>query len=129
MNAKQSGSFFNAKIISSTLRRATETAQEISQGTNIPMVGQEYNLREFYYRDYRLTDDLTKVPSDAESKVSFRERVVNAMNKVLKKYASSTLIIVSPQKVFECVRQALVGTVEEKLEPGGIYHFKKLQTE
>jgi probable phosphoglycerate mutase len=114
-------SFSNPKIVSSTLLRATDTAKAIQDIAGIPIVAQEEGLKELYYGDYRLTGDLYKAPPDAESMEYFRKRVMESLAKILKKYPASPLIIVSHQKVFECISEKLTGC-KKKISLGSICH-------
>ena len=116
-------------IISSGLKRAIETATEISKITNFPLVDKESNLNERYYGDYRLlqlktsTNTNTK-PPDAESLEIFKNRVLQCLIVILNKYHDSqNLIIVSHQKVFQCINKILGGNDQQRLDQGGICYF------
>jgi len=113
----------NAKIISSSLQRAIETAKEIEKITGISLSAQEDGLRERYYGDHRLITDDSKIPPDAETTQGFQERVLQSLFKILLKHNEARpLIIVSHQKVFEYVAEFLVKR-SERLSQGGIAHF------
>jgi broad specificity phosphatase PhoE len=113
----------NAKIVTSSLKRAIETANKISEITGIPMASQEDGLKERYYGDYRLCENNADTPPDAETTEAFQMRVVEALFKVLlKNYHSKPLIIVSHQKVFEWVSEFLTKS-KGRLTQGGIGHF------
>lgn len=113
----------DAKIVTSSLKRAIETAQNVSKITGIAISDYEDGLKERYYGDYRLCEDLSTTPPDAETTEVFQKRVVDALNKVLNKHSSAKpLIIVSHQKVFEWLSEYLAKRTE-KLSQGGIGHF------
>jgi broad specificity phosphatase PhoE len=129
--AKQAGvklqkilsNFYNPKIITSSLRRAVETANKISEITRIPINAQKDGFKERYYGDYRLTLDANKIPPDAESTDVFEKRVINALfTTLLENHQSMPLVIVSHQKVFECISEFLVRR-KERLSQGGIGYF------
>lgn len=117
-------------IISSCLQRAVETATEISNITNVPFVDKESNLNERYYGDYRLLQLKTNAakldakPPDAESPQIFEKRVIKCLIELLNKYHDSqNLIIVSHQKVFQCLNKIFGGNDEQRLNQGGICYF------
>jgi len=113
----------NANMVSSSLRRALETANEIEKVTGISISTQADGLKERYYGDYRLVSDPSEIPSDAETTKEFQERVQEALFKILSKYKQAhPLIIVSHQKVFEYVAE-LLAKRSEKLSQGGVAHF------
>jgi broad specificity phosphatase PhoE len=115
--------FTHTEMVSSSLRRALETAEEIKKATNIPVSSQEDGLQERYYGDYRLTSNIAETPPDAESTEAFKKRVYKSLLKILGKHRNdSPLIIVSHQKVFECIAEFLTDR-KEKLSQGGIAHF------
>jgi broad specificity phosphatase PhoE len=110
-------------MITSTLKRAVETANNIFEITSIPIIAQENNLRERYYGDYRLVACTNQTPSDAESPQAFQKCAKNILNKVLfEDYAATPLIIVSHQKVFEYISELLIKHTK-RLPPGRIAHF------
>lgn len=123
-----SGTFSNAKIVSSTLHRARETAEVIAGITQIPILAYEEELQERYYGDYRLAADASDTPPDAETTAYFEQRVMKSFLKVQKTYPAQPLIIVSHQKVFEYLSQALSGHQQE-LGQGGICHFAPQEDE
>jgi broad specificity phosphatase PhoE len=113
----------SVKIVSSTLKRAIETAKEISEITGIEINVYEDGLKERYYGDYRLNTKPNEIPSDAEQIESFKERVTNTILKILlEQYQDLPLVIVSHQKVFEYVSELLTKKAE-RLPQGGIAHF------
>jgi broad specificity phosphatase PhoE len=115
--------FYNAKIITSSLQRAVETANNISKITGIPVSAKKESLKERYYGDYRLTLDANIIPPDAESTDIFEKRVINALfTTLLENHQSMPLIIVSHQKVFECISEFLVRR-KERLSQGRIGYF------
>jgi uncharacterized phosphatase len=118
----------SVKIITSSMKRAVQTAQKVAEITHFPIVGQENGLKERYYGDARLVaaGDTRKTPPDAETPEKFKERAMKALYKVLNENRlSSPLIIVSHQKVFECVSEELTGKAG-KLSQGGVAHFTAL---
>lgn len=113
----------NAKIVSSSLLRAVETANEIEKATGIPISAEEDGLRERYYGDYRLVRNNLKSPSDAESSEEFRKRVDQTLDRIfLEYYQANPLIIVSHQKVFEYLAESL-SNYHQSLSQGGIARF------
>ena len=109
-------------LVTSSLKRAQETAEKISSIIHVPIAYEEQELRERYYGDYRLTQDLFVPPADAESDPIFRKRVVDILDKLLDKHQHEVLIIVSHQKVFECVCELLTSQ-KHRLSQGGVARF------
>lgn len=124
------------KLITSPLLRALQTAQKISEITDLPIFGQEDDLKERYYGDARLlvgdAEEKKKgggdssgcgsltLPPDAESPEKFKERVMKkALDKIL---ANVPVIVVSHQKVFQCLCEELTGEASQ-LSQGGVAHF------
>jgi len=113
----------SVRIVSSTLKRAIETAQEISEITKIEITAYEDGLKERYYGDYRLSTKLDEIPPDAEQTESFKERVTNTILKILlEQYQNLPLVVVSHQKVFEYISEFLTKK-SARLPQGGIAHF------
>jgi probable phosphoglycerate mutase len=113
----------NPKIISSSLRRAVETAKVIEEIIGIPISSYENGFNEHYYGDYRLISDDSKIPPDLETTKIFQQRVLQTFYKILSENnGNTTLIIVSHQKVFEYLVEFLVKR-SEKIFQGGIGHF------
>ena len=110
------------KIITSPLQRAIQTAKKISEITNFPIDSLEDGLKERYYGDYRLTESIKHTPCDAENPEKFKERVMRTLYNILNANSLSCLIIVSHQKVFECITEELSGK-SSKLSQGGVAHF------
>lgn len=90
-------------------------------------------FKERYYGDYRLLpeskESSRQLPPDAETSVMFEERIVTVLNKVLSQEESKSgiphvdqLIVVSHQKVFECVSEKLTGNIRQ-LTQGGVAHY------
>ena len=114
---------FTARIVSSSLKRAIETANEISEITKIEITAYEDGLKERYYGDYRLSTKPDEIPPDAEKTELFKERVTNTLLKVLlEQYQNLPLVIVSHQKVFEYISEFLTKK-SARLSQGGIAHF------
>ena len=110
-------------MVSSSLKRAVETASEIEKATGIPISSVENGLKERYYGDYRSVTNISETPPDAESTEDFRKRVFQNLDKVFSEYHQACpLIIVSHQKVFEYVAE-LLSKRQESLTQGGIGHF------
>lgn len=119
----------NAKMVSSSLRRAVDTAMEINKSTGIPICSEEDGFRERYYGDYRLVSDKLGTPGDVETIEAFRERVSQTLDRIfLEHHRASPLIIVSHQKVFEYLADLLANR-QENLPQGGIGYFRRNQDE
>lgn len=115
----------DAKMVSSTLQRAIETANWITAETGIGNSAQEYGLRERYYGDYRLTNDPKIIPPDAETDEDFQNRVSKTVDALLVDYhQANPLILVSHQKLFEFLAEHLAKR-KTRLDQGGIAHFIK----
>ena len=112
------------KMISSSLQRAIETAKKVEEATGILVSAVKAEWKERYYGDYSSMINISQVPPDAENEESFQERVLQALASALLEYYNDAkpLIIVSHQKVFECVAKALIKS-SEKLPQGGIGYF------
>ncbi len=128
--AKKAGLFLknllkstNIKIVTSTLKRANETGKEVSKLIEIPISETIDGIKERYYGDYRLVSNKKEIPPDAETPDLFKKRLLKAINNILLKYQNSTLIIVSHQKVFECLSELLSGQ-KKRLSQGGICYFQ-----
>ena len=116
-------------IFSSALNRAYETAEIFSSKIQPkPEINKLYQLNERYYGDYSNANEkniLSYVPEDAESSISFQERVHDIFIELLSKNSNKgIIIIVSHQKVFECLTNWLIGE-KLKLSQGGVCSFKK----
>tara|TARA_A100000171_G_C2124445_1_gene142672 strand:+ start:895 stop:1557 length:663 start_codon:yes stop_codon:yes gene_type:complete len=119
----------NPVVVSSSLRRALETAQIFVTEMNLksPII-QEENIQERYYGDYSKApreNPSSFVPDDAESDEDFQKRVSRALSKVLHQYPSEEkdLVVVSHQKVFQFLA-AWLSHQHLKLEQGGVCQFK-----
>eukprot|EP01132_Coremiostelium_polycephalum_P003054 gene3054-3820_t len=111
------------KIVSSTLKRAAETAKTISEITKIEIIAYEEGLKERYYGDYRLNNNPDEIPADAEQTEQFQERVINTLLKILlEQHQNLPLVIVSHQKVFEYIGKFLTQK-SVRLTQGGIANF------
>lgn len=114
----------NAKMVSSSLKRAVETANEIEKAMDISIDAVEDRLRERYFGDYRLVKGIDKSPPDAEKTTAFKKRIFEILDEIFLNYHDAKpLIIVSHLKVFEYITKLLIDNQEKKLLTGGIGHF------
>lgn len=112
-------------IVSSTLKRAAETATIISEHLKIPIIFYA-NLKERYFGDYRLIKNQPtpfNVPPDAEEE-AFESRILSAVNDIFNNdgYKSKRKILVSHGEVFKYLSKILTGK-QQSTPFGGIYLF------
>lgn len=116
------------KIFASSLLRTQETAGIIGSALDLPICFID-GLKERYFGDFRLleqSDQKLSIPPDAETDEVFLERVISAFSKINQESLGHYFMIVSHEKVFECLAQYLCNATD-KIEMGQakIFHFHK----
>jgi broad specificity phosphatase PhoE len=117
-------------IISSTLKRALQTAQIISEKLNIPIMLNS-GLQERYFGDFSLncySNIETIIPVDAESDDIFEQRIQSTVDAIFKskKNTNKKIIIISHGEVFKYL-SLLLTKKQQTLPRGGIVYFTPRQ--
>lgn len=111
-------------IISSTLKRARNTAEIISKEIKVPII-LHAGLEERYFGDFSLNPEANidcrdYIPADAESDIDFHKRISTTFNNLfqIEEIKNKKKIIVSHGEVFKYISTVLTGNSQSMIPRG-----------